>query len=132
MAKPIPDGEERCSGSGHPITRDFISKNKNKVLKLAQLGCTQLEIAYVLNICEDSVRAHFLDEFHRGQGDLKSSIRKAQLEVALQEKNTTMLVWLGKQFLKQCEPKTNVEHSGTVIKVVKVLFGSEGTGDKSS
>ena len=76
------------------------------VEKLAQIQCTQEEIAGFLNI---SVRTLLRDEkfceiYKKGIENGKMSLRRYQFKLA--EKNTSMAIFLGKQYLGQ---KDNVE-----------------------
>ncbi len=71
------------------------------VEKLAGIQCTQEEIANFLNL---SVRTLQRDEefcrlYKKGQDDGKRSLRRIQFKIA--EKNPTMAIWLGKQYLGQ-------------------------------
>lgn len=76
------------------------------VEKLANIQCTQEEIASFLEI---SVRTLQRDEefcriYKKGQENGKMSLRRMQYKLA--EKNTSMAIFLGKQYLGQ---RDNVE-----------------------
>ena len=76
------------------------------VEKLANIQCTQEEIASFLDL---SVRTLQRDEefcriYKKGQDSGKMSLRRMQYKLA--EKNPTMAIWLGKQYLKQ---RDNIE-----------------------
>lgn len=71
------------------------------VEKLASIQCTQEEIA---NFLEVSVRTlqrdkEFCRIYKKGQDNGKMSLRRIQFKLA--EKNPTMAIWLGKQYLHQ-------------------------------
>lgn len=71
------------------------------VEKLANIQCTQEEIASFLNL---SVRTLQRDEefcrlYKKGQDNGKMSLRRMQFKLA--DKNPTMAIWLGKQYLGQ-------------------------------
>ena len=75
--------------------------NYRQVETLASIFCTQEEIASVLDI---SVRTLQRDEefcriYKKGQDMAKSSLRRMQYKLA--DKNPTMAIWLGKQYLNQ-------------------------------
>ncbi len=79
------------------------------VEKLASIQCTQEEIA---NFLELSVRTLQRDEefcrlYKKGQDNGRMSLRRYQFKLA--EKNPTMAIWLGKQYLGQ---RDAVELSG--------------------
>jgi predicted DNA-binding ArsR family transcriptional regulator len=76
--------------------------NYDTVAELANIQCTQEEIASVLKI---SVRTLQRDEefcriYKQGMEEGKQSLRRLQWKAAMKG-NTTMLVWLGKQYLGQ-------------------------------
>lgn len=71
------------------------------VEKLANIQCTQEEIASFLNL---SVRTLQRDEefcrlYKKGQDNGKMSLRRMQFKLA--EKNTSMAIFLGKNYLGQ-------------------------------
>lgn len=71
------------------------------VEKLANIQCTQEEIASFLEL---SVRTLQRDEefcriYKKGQENGKMSLRRIQYKLA--ERNPTMAIWLGKQYLGQ-------------------------------
>ena len=71
------------------------------VEKLANIQCTQEEIASFLDL---SVRTLQRDEefcriYKKGQDNGKMSLRRMQYKLA--DKNPTMAIWLGKQYLGQ-------------------------------
>lgn len=75
--------------------------NYETVEKLANIQCTQEEIASFLGL---SVRTLQRDEefcriYKKGQDNGKMSLRRMQFKLA--EKNATMALWLGKQYLGQ-------------------------------
>lgn len=83
------------------MARPKIPIDYNTVEKLANIQCTQEEIANFLNI---SVRTLQRDEefcrlYKKGQDNGKMSLRRIQFKLA--EKNTSMAIFLGKQYLGQ-------------------------------
>ena len=88
------------------VGRPKIQIDYNTVEKLANIQCTQEEIASFLGI---SVRTLQRDEefcriYKKGQENGKMSLRRMQYKLA--EKNTAMAIFLGKQYLGQ---KDNIE-----------------------
>ena len=88
------------------VGRPKIQIDYNTVEKLANIQCTQEEIASFLDI---SVRTLQRDEefcriYKKGQENGKMSLRRMQYKLA--EKNTAMAIFLGKQYLGQ---KDNIE-----------------------
>lgn len=107
------------------IPKEFVAANKEKVHKMSQIGCTDKEQAHILSISEENLRNNFRTELSEGRAELRRGLRRAQLDAAVNEKNPTMLIWLGKAYLGQKEPKKELEHSGNVV-IEKVMFGSVG------
>lgn len=105
------------------IPKARIEAARHQVEKLAQLGCTDKEISTIVSIPETSLKTHLRKELTNGRDNMRASLRKAQLQTAIEGKNPSMLIWMGKCYLGQKEPKHNIEHSGGVT-VEKVMFGS--------
>ncbi|MDE7198801.1 MAG: hypothetical protein K2O15_07945 [Lachnospiraceae bacterium] len=78
--------------------------------KLCSLQCTKAEIAGFFNVSEDTVerwckrtyRESFAVVFATKRSGGKISLRRSQFRLA--EKDSRMAIWLGKQYLEQCEP----------------------------
>ena len=93
----------------------------SEIYKLAAIGLTDRDIARWFEVKEDTLRYHFSDILAKGREDLKISLRRAQLKVALGG-NATMLIWLGKNILGQQENPTNAD-------ATKILPWSDGDDD---
>lgn len=84
--------------------------NKKQFEQLCKIQCTQIEIATVLDMsdetlmtkCKEAYGVGFLEIYKKFSDNGKMSIRRAQLKKAL-EGNTAMLIWLGKQYLGQSD-----------------------------
>lgn len=76
------------------------------VYNLAVIGCTDREIAQWFDVDENTLRYNFSDVMEKGREDLKHSLRRAQIKVALSG-NAVMLIWLGKQLLNQTDQPLN-------------------------
>ena len=72
------------------------------VYKLAAMGCSNAEIARWFDIDENTLAYNFATIMAKGREDLKQSLRRAQIKLALSG-NATMLIWLGKNILGQSE-----------------------------
>lgn len=83
----------------------------NKILfeNLCGIQCTKEEICSVLDVsektlnswCNDIYGENFSLVFNKKRENGKSSLRRTQWKLA--EKNTTMAIWLGKQYLNQTD-----------------------------
>lgn len=98
------------------------------VEKLANIQCTQEEIASFLEL---SVRTLQRDEefcriYKKAQDNGRMSLRRMQFKLA--DRNPTMAIWLGKQYLKQ---KDNIEVESTqLLKVQELLNKIEEEASK--
>ena len=80
------------------------------VYNLASIGCNDREIARWFDIDENTLRYNFSDIMEKGREDLKHSLRRAQIKVALSG-NATMLIWLGKNILGQVDSPLNSDEN---------------------
>lgn len=83
--------------------------NPDDVYKLAALGCTNQEICTWFDVHKDTLQYTFGHIIDKGREDLKMRLRRAQLDLAINGKNPTMLIWLGKQMLGQTDTPMNTE-----------------------
>lgn len=79
-----------------------LKLNEDDVFKLAQHGLTDAEICSLLG-CKRTALENYRAIIQEGRANLSKSLKRTQLELALKEKNTTMLIWLGKQYAGQRE-----------------------------
>ena len=93
-----------------PGGRPKIQLDYALIEKLSIIQCTQEEIATIVGVHVKTLQRD--DEFCRihkkGIEQGKSSLRRLQWKAA-ETGNTTMLIWLGKQYLQQREPKQELE-----------------------
>lgn len=73
-----------------------------EVEKLASIGMKDREIAEYLDIDDSTLAYNFKSFLITGRHNLKMSLRRAQISLALSG-NATMLIWLGKNILGQSE-----------------------------
>jgi|JI10StandDraft_1071094.scaffolds.fasta_scaffold27637_3 hypothetical protein len=57
-------------------------------------------------------RSEFLELYKRCTGKALGSIRRAQYEAAVLDRNPTMLIWMGKQYLGQKDDRTGQTYAG--------------------
>ena len=84
--------------------------NKSQFESLCAIQCTKEEICDVLQVtdktldkwCKDEYNQSFSVVFRQKNSLGKTSLRRHQWKLA-EKGNTTMLIWLGKQLLKQSE-----------------------------
>ena len=73
-----------------------------QVEKLAMMGCKISEIAAFFDVNRKTIERNFGTILKKGKEKGKMSLRRKQYEVAMRG-NVSMLIWLGKQMLDQCE-----------------------------
>ena len=81
--------------------------DKRQFESLCAIQCTEEEICDVLDVstdtlnswCKSMYNSNFSDTFKKKRGMEKASLRRRQWLLA--EKNATMAIWLGKQWLGQ-------------------------------
>jgi hypothetical protein len=82
----------------------------DEVYKLAEIGCTDREIAEWFIIKEDTLRYNFAEYLTKGRAGMKRRLRAVQLKTAL-EGNATLLIWLGKNYLGQTDSPINSDEN---------------------
>lgn len=105
-----PKPKELVTGEieGLPVGRDKKVVPPKQVEELASLGCNDRDIANFFGIAENTLRYNFSDNLVKGREDLKVSLRRAQIKLALSG-NAVMLIWLGKNLLGQSDTPVNTE-----------------------
>lgn len=85
------------------IGRNDIPVDPNLVAEMAEMCCTNIEIAHFFGIPVPALARNFEFELTSGRDQTKRKLRKRQLDVAMDadKPNPTMLIWLGKQYLGQ-------------------------------
>lgn len=102
--------------------------------KLCKMQCTETEIMAWFSVskdtlirwCKETYGTDFATIYEQKKENGKIAIRRYQLQQA--EKNPTMAIWLGKQYLKQ---RDNIEvESKQLIKVEELLNKIEEEANK--
>ena len=92
--------------TGIAVGRDKKVIPPQEVYKLAAIGCKNQEIADWFGIDENTMTYNFSEQLTKGRENLKQSLRRAQLSLALSG-NAVMLIWLGKNILGQSDNPIN-------------------------
>lgn len=101
---------------------------------LCSIQCTKEEIGAVLGVCEDTLNSwcnstygnNFSVVFHEKRKLGKESLRRKQWKLA--DKNATMAIWLGKQYLgqkEQFEQVMTIKEKTKAEELSDTLFGDE-------
>lgn len=80
-----------------------------KVTELAEVGCSEVEIANYFGVASSVISERFRIIFNSAHGKFISELRAAQYHSAIVTKNPTMLKWMGIQHLGQAD-KLEVEN----------------------
>lgn len=75
--------------------------DESLLVKLARDGNSMEDIAAICGCSVDTLERRYAEVIKVGRAQLRRDVRAAQVEVAVQQKNPQMLVWLGKQLLGQ-------------------------------
>jgi hypothetical protein len=70
------------------------------------------DIALIVGCSVDTLERRFADVIETGRADVRKSLRRKQVELAMKG-DRTMLIWLGKQLLGQRDEQ-RLEHAGGV------------------
>ena len=97
--------------------------NINTIDSLVSIQCTQVEVCNVLETTEKTLNVWlkenhgvtFSQYFDQKRDKGRASLRRKQW--ALADKNATMGIWLGKQYLDQHD-KQEIEHSGNMVNII--------------
>lgn len=92
------------------------------VEKLASIQCTQQEIATFLGCHRDTLLRDqkFCDIYKKGLENGKMSLRRIQFKLA--EKNTSMAIFLGKQYLGQKDmPEVEEKANGILDELTEAI-----------
>jgi hypothetical protein len=103
------------------MARPKFKIDYDMVEKLAGIQCTQQEIASFLGCSVDTLQRDetFCGIYKKGQENGKMSLRRMQYKLA--EKNPTMAIWLGKQYLGQKDTINNTNTGTQRIQIINDL-----------
>lgn len=114
MDCPLPT--PRCEVKELKAGRHKIEFDLEILKGLAEIQCTYQEIAAVFNVSTETIERRMKNDtvfcalVKKGYETGKTSLRRKQYEKAIGG-NTTMLIWLGKQYLGQTD-KQDVNATG--------------------
>lgn len=97
---------------------------KQDITDLAEIGCTNENIAKIMKCSADTIENNFSGACAIGRANMQKSIKKTQLDVAINDKNVQMLIWVGKQWCSQRDSRQEVEHKGEIPLIIK-HFGTK-------
>ena len=100
--------------TGLPVGRDKTVVPQDQVEDLAGLGCTNKEIANFFGVKEDAISRNFAVELIKGRETMKIKLRRAMFKNAVGNMNTTMQIWLSKQYLGMTDQPVNSESNAAL------------------
>lgn len=116
--------------------RPRIELSEECLKQLCEIQCTQEECGHVLGVSADTIDRRvkewgytgFAEYFKKNRGEGQMSLRRAQYLAAVEDRNPTMLVWMGKQILGQqdkqvTENTTNLSVTGLSPEAEALLLG---------
>ena len=93
--------------------------DEDQIFKLAQWGMTDREMASILEISLCTLN-NFRPLIQKARSDLSKSIKRTQLELAINDKDKTMLIWVGKQYCGQSE-KVEQNSDALIMNLTELL-----------
>lgn len=97
------------------------------VRSMAEIQCTQEEIAHVVGCSVDTLsRRGFAEIIKKAAEGGKSSLRRQQWAKAM-DGNSTMLIWLGKQYLGQTDKMQSDVRNTSLDALLDEAEASDGT-----
>lgn len=94
-----------------PKKQSVKAVDKRLIWKLATMMCSHEEIADVVGVRRDTLSKKYGDLIDKGRSVGRQSLRRAQFEKAISDKDPRMLIFLGKQYLSQ---KDNPEDKDSI------------------
>ena len=90
---------------GEPAHNRIV--DERKLRELAEAGCSNAEMAAILGVSVAALTIHWRGVIEESRAKLGLTLRQLQISRA-RKGDTTMLIWLGKQILKQSDKITTV------------------------
>ena len=97
------DKQEKVKGRPKKTVDETILRN------LCEIQCTVKEIAYVMGVSVDTLNRNYKDVINEGRSQGKIALRRAQWRSAIETKNVTMQIFLGKAVLHQRDTPLDTE-----------------------
>lgn len=90
---------------GYEVGRGLRKRivNPEDVYKLAQIGCTDREIAIWFDVAEDTLRYNFAEVMLKGREDLRAALRTAMIRNAINNNNAALQIFLAKNMLNMSD-----------------------------
>lgn len=126
--KKQPVKRKRKRRAGNPKNRaKWSAKFTGEAEKLATIGCTREDIAWMLNVHPSTLyrwmekRPTLSEALKRGEASRNTRLRKAMFEKAMSEKSTAMQIFLSKNWLGMTD-RQEFEHVGSELKPLRLIL----------
>jgi len=93
------EGKRVYKGSGEAVGRPLIEIDEDLLLKLAEIQCTNKEIAYCLGVSIDTLKNRFSDLIDKGRSVGNMRLRRAMWKNAIDNEHAVMQIFLSKNLL---------------------------------
>jgi hypothetical protein len=86
---------------GYEVGRGLRKRvvNPDDIYKLAQIGCTDRDIAQWFDVDENTLRYNFSAVMAKGREDLRAALRTAMIRNAINNNNAALQIFLAKNML---------------------------------
>ena len=105
----------------------YTEKQLQKIDRLAKENHKTYTIAAAMGLNEETMKTYLSERLAQKRAEGKIELKKAQIDKAIKGKDSTMLVWLGKNDLEQSD-KANIVHGVTseVAELIKQISPTKG------
>lgn len=118
------DGRSTSTEIGRPRQELDV----DTLAKLCQVMCTKADCAYILDMSIDTIRRRLIEMGYGGFEDFRdqnmamgrASLRKAQYQTAIIDRNPAMQIWLGKQWLGQKDKPEEAEETEALPMTINI------------
>jgi hypothetical protein len=90
--------------------KKYKTVDKEIIKRLASLMCTYEEIGHIVGMSPEGVKKRFKKVIEEGQSIGKESLRRAQWKKAVEQGDTRLLIFLGKNYLGQKDDPNSQEN----------------------
>lgn len=105
------EGKRVYKDSGEAVGRPQIEIDEDLLLKLAEIQCTNKEIAYCLGVSIDTLKRRFADLIDKGRSIGNMRLKRAMWKNAIDNEHAVMQIYLSKVLLGYRENSEDAEEN---------------------
>ena len=117
--------DKEVNKGGRPRAIDLEDEDVIRALEmLGKLGATHEEMSWHFDVHVTTIENYMRDEegeffrvYKKAYETFTRSLRRTQVKKAVDDEDTSMLIWLGKTVLKQKEPKEAIDVNAKSINI---------------